>query len=284
MHRSAPQYPATVVRDPGRTLLVGCGALGTALGLRLVADGGRVTAIRRSPDGLPSSFDAIADDLRRAGRRTLPACDSVVITLPPRSDADVDPLYPSALAALAEALPARPSRVVFVSSTRVLEGWAGPERITEAASARPLGDRARELRDAEELAARFWGAQTVRPAGIYGPGRESLVRRVRAGVPVDYTRRTNRIHEDDLVALLYSMVTREDVPPIVHAVDDRPVPLGEVVTFLASVLGVAPPPHAEHEPGGGTVLDGSLMRGFSGPLRFPTFREGYAAILGHDAP
>lgn len=264
-------------RHPGTTLLVGCGKLGTTLGLRLVAEGADVIALRRTPEGLPPVFTAIADDLSVGRRRALPACDSVVITLPPGAVESGG--YAASLAHLADALPARPSRVVFVSSTRVFEGRAGETPLTESTPEAPASARARELREGEILAGELFGAVIVRPAGIYGPGRESLIRKVRDHEPVDYSRRTNRIHEDDLVSLLHTMLTAESPPPLIHAVDQAPALLGEVVTFIADQLGVEPPPHVDPEVGGGTVLDGSLMREFTGRLEFPSFREGYERML-----
>jgi nucleoside-diphosphate-sugar epimerase len=262
-------------RHPGRTLLVGCGSLGTQLGLRLVAEGNEVTALRRTTEGIPAEFTAIADDLSIPRPRQLPACDSVVITLPPAGDG----FYRASLSALAEALPARPSRVVFVSSTRVLEGLAGETPLTEETDPAPTSPRARELRDGERAAAELLGACIVRPAGIYGPGRESLIRKVREQAPVDHSRRTNRVHQDDLVGLLHAMLTAESPPALIHAVDQAPAPLGDVVTFIAERLGVAPPPHLVPEVGGGTVLDGGRMHEMLGSLAFPSFREGYERML-----
>jgi nucleoside-diphosphate-sugar epimerase len=264
-------------RAPGRTLLVGCGKLGTKLGLRLVAQGSEVVALRRSTDGLPAVFTAIADDLDVARERELPACDSVVITLPPGASESSG--YAASLTHLAEALPERPSRVVFVSSTRVFEAQGGATPLTESTPATPTSARGRELRDGETLAAELLGARIVRPAGIYGPGRESLIRKVREHAPVDYTRRTNRIHEEDLVGLLHTMLTAESPPRLIHAVDRAPVSLGEVVTFIAEQLGVEAPPHVVPETGGGTVLDGSLMHELVGALEFPSFRDGYERML-----
>ncbi|HZU93630.1 MAG TPA: SDR family NAD(P)-dependent oxidoreductase [Microbacterium sp.] len=264
-------------RAPGRTLLVGCGKLGTKLGLRLVAEGSEVVALRRSTDGLPAVFTAIADDLDVARERELPACDSVVITLPPGASEGSG--YAASLTHLAAGLPERPSRVVFVSSTRVFEAQGGATPLTESAPATPTSMRGRELRDGETLAAELLGARIVRPAGIYGPGRESLIRKVRERAPVDFTRRTNRIHEEDLVGLLHTMLTAVSPPPLIHAVDRAPVPLGEVVTFIAEQLGVEAPPHLVPETGGGTVLDGSFMHELVGALEFPSFREGYERMV-----
>ncbi|MFY9714022.1 MAG: sugar nucleotide-binding protein [Microbacterium sp.] len=269
---------------------MGCGQLGTQLGRRLVADGVEVLAMRRTSAALPAGFTGIVDDIRVARRRALPACESVVITLPPDADADAEAeargagdIYASALTNLAEALPARPSRVVFVSSTRVLEGRAGAVPLTESDAAAPIGPRARALLEGEALAVELFDAVTVRPAGIYGPGRDSLIRRVREHVPVDYSRRTNRIHEEDLVGLLHAMLRAQDPPTLIHAVDAEPAPLGEVVTFIADLLEVETPPRLAPETGGGTVLDGRLLLDFAGSLRFPSFREGYAQMLRESA-
>lgn len=274
---STPETWGRDRRAPGRTLLIGCGKLGTRLGLQLVDEGSEVVALRRTVDGLPSAFVRIADGLTVSRRRELPACDSIVITLPPGASDDGG--YAASLTHLADALPERPSRVVFVSSTRVLEAHAGSASLTEATQVAPASARARELRDGEIHAAELFDACVVRPAGIYGPGRESLIRKVREHAPIDHARRTNRIHEDDLVGLLHAMLRAESPPTLIHAVDQAPALLGEVVTFIAERLGVEPPPHLVPEEGGGTVLDGSLMREFVGSLEFPSFREGYERML-----
>lgn len=262
-------------RDPGRTLLVGCGKLGTLLGDRLVAQGSAVTAVRRRAEGLPDAFSAVEADLRMPFARSLGAFDSMVITLPPEEPASAGASpYRTALTHLAAALPAKPERVVFVSSTRVFEGRPGAEPLTERDAPAPASARADELLTGEGAAVELFAAAVVRPAGIYGPGRDSLIRRVAAGAPVDRTRRTNRIHETDLVRLLEALLRAEEPPRLLHAVDRAPVPLGEVVDHIATRLGLPSPPDAGGN-GGGTVLDGSLAAAFLGELRYPTFREGY---------
>ncbi|MEN0024045.1 MAG: SDR family NAD(P)-dependent oxidoreductase [Microbacterium sp.] len=271
---------------PARTLLVGCGALGTALGERLVADGGEVTAIRRDASGLPAAFSTIEADLRHPLSSPLPAFDAVVVTLPPGTGPEGS-IYPAALTHLAAALPARPERVLFVSSTRVFEGYGSQEfggsdgraPLTEADPTLTTGERGDALVEGEQLAVDLLGAIVVRPAGIYGPGRDSLIRRVREGAAVDHERRTNRIHESDLVRLLDVLLCADAPPALVHAIDREPVRLGAVVAHIASRLGVAAPPQSEGDAGGGTVLDGSLAHGLLGELSYPTFREGYDEML-----
>lgn len=267
-------------RMPGRTLLVGCGKIGIRLGELVLADGGEVTAIRRNATGLPADFRTLAADLEKPLADPLPEFDSVVITLPPsRADSERGSIYPLALPALADALPAVPSRVVFVSSTRVFEGRPGPDPLSEADAPKTTTVGGAALVDGERLARELFDAVVVRPAGIYGPGRDSLIRRVLAGDPIDRTRRTNRIHETDVVRLLDVLLRAETPPALVHGVDESPVLQGEVASFIASELGVAEPPQLAPPVGGGTVLEGSLVRSLLGELRYPTFREGYAEMI-----
>lgn len=268
------------LRMPGRTLLVGCGKIGIRLGEKVLASGGEVTAIRRHASGLPSGFRTLAADLEHPLDEPLPEFDSIVITLPPsRADSDRGSIYPLALPVIADALPTVPSRVVFVSSTRVFEGRPGPDPLTETDAPATTSPGGAALVDGERLARELFDAVVVRPAGIYGPGRDSLIRRVLAGDAIDVSRRTNRIHETDVVRLLDALLRAEAPPALVHGVDEEPVALGEVAAFIAAGLNVPVPPAVEPPVGGGTVLDGSLLRGLLGELRYPTFREGYAEMI-----
>jgi len=272
---------------PRRTLLVGCGKVGTRLGSGLVDAGGEVVALRRDVSALPGSFRALAVDLREPIRAPLPEVDAMVVTLTPggasaggRSD------YAVALEHLADALPTPPERVVLVSSTRVFEGRADGIPITEDDAPAPASPRARALLEGERIAVERLGAHVVRPAGIYGPGRGMLVRKVLAGEPVQYARRTNRIHETDLVRVLEAMLaaTAPLAPPaVLHAVDRSPASLGEVVAFIARRLGVAPPPRILPEEPSGTVLDGARLLAFLGELRHPTFESGYGELVAPTA-
>ncbi len=265
---------------PQRTLWVGCGRLGLRVGAALVEAGGEVFALRRSPGALPAGFHAVAADLAHPLEDPLPACDAMVITLPPP---DSEAGYEAPLRHLADSLPARPSRTIFVSSTRVFEGY-GPlddpaPVLTEDDAPRPTSARGHVLLEGERRARELFDALVVRPAGIYGPGRELLLRTVREGRPVAHSRRTNRIHEDDLVRLLHTLLLHPDPPALLHAVDGHPSRLGEVVAHIAARLDLPVPPRSEPDPGGGTVLDGSRMAALLGELTYPDFRAGYDAML-----
>ncbi len=272
--------PTTRPGEPGsqrRVLIAGCGKLGTLLGERLVASGATVFALRRNTAELPAAFTAVAADLSHPLPAPLPDVDELVVTLTPgfSVSADRPDDYLVKIGNLAAALPTRPRRVIFVSSTRVFEGRTDGRPITEEDAPAPVTERGRLLLDGEKLATELLDAYIVRPAGIYGPGREMLLRTVIDGTPVDYTRRTNRIHQTDLARALDVMLREPEPPRLLHAVDQSPALLGDVVNYIAHRLGRQPPPRTEPGAPSGTVLDGARLLALLGTLEYPTFEAGY---------
>ncbi|WP_367403064.1 NAD(P)H-binding protein [Kocuria marina] len=272
-------------------LLAGCGDVGTALGLRLAERGVRAVGVRRRADALPEPIEPVSLDLTDPGEAVLPAADAVVVTLTAdgRDATAYERTYLGALRGLHLALPSDAApRVVLVSSTGVLSGTDG-EVVTEATPPDPQRATAHVLLAAEELAADlFPDLVIVRPAGIYGPGRTSLIERVRTATPVTHRRVTNRIHRDDLVTVLSTVLDAPEPPRLLHAVDHDAAQLGDVVTHLAARLGVEVPP--DNSPAGegplGKVIDGALVHSLvpRSRWRYPTFREGYDALLGASSP
>lgn len=259
---------------PGRTLLVGFGKLAQRLTPQLTTDGGEVVALRRSDGPLPDGVIGVRADVGEPLTESLPAVDAMVVTLPPSG-----PGYRTVLAHIASVLPALPARTIFVSSTGVFEGGPFDRPITEDDEPVPASDRSAGLRDGELAARELFGAVILRPAGIYGPGREFLLRQVREHAVVNHRRRTNRIHEVDLVRSIDVLLRMPEPPALVHAVDEAPAPLGEVVTFIAGELGLAVPPDDPEAGASGTVLDGALLRTVLGTLEYPTYVEGYAEMI-----
>lgn len=258
-----------------RTLLVGCGRVGTRVGRLLLTDGGEVAGLRRDPSSLPPGFTPITADLREPLPIMLPGFDAMVITLSPT----VAPGYEEPLRHLAAALPRTPQRTVFTSSTRVLEGYDASRELTESDLARPRSSRAHVLHEGEQIARELFGATILRPAGIYGEGRDRLVRTVLERRPVQHDRHTNRIHETDLARAIAALLRTPHPPALLHAVDGAPATLGEVVTHIARRLGEPVPPRAQPDPAAGTALDGTALRELLGHLEVPDFRAGYDAMI-----
>lgn len=268
-------------QNPERVLVVGCGQVGTELGQQLVAAGSRVYALRRNTRELPQTFHRLAVDLLQPVAQPLPKVDAMVITLTPSMQ---DPAggngYLVALRQLYDALPAVPPRVLFVSSTRVFEGHTEDRPLTEADPVAPVSERGETLVAGEQLAVELFDAHVVRPAGIYGPGREMLIRKVLQQQPVNHARKTNRIHQTDLVRALHMMLQLDAAPVMLHAIDDAPgVALGDVVDYIATRLNVSPPPASQPAEPSGRVLSGQRLTTLLGTLTYPTYRQGYDQII-----
>ncbi len=280
-------------------LIAGCGDLGTEAGLRFAAAGHRVIGWRRSPEKLPAQLEGAAVDLT-GPLPAIPADTEIVVmatAAAERTEAAYRSAYVDALANLLDAMErdgVRPRRVLFVSSTAVYGENDGGE-VDENTPARPSSATGRILREAEELLhARLPSAIVLRLGGIYGPGRTRLIDQVRQGTAVmpDPPRLTNRIHRDDAAAAIVHLTTTVEVPEQIYlGVDSEPAELGEVLRFLAAELDVPEPSSgATAASGGASKARGDsrggdkrcsnsrlLATGFR--FRFPSFREGYRAVL-----
>lgn len=278
----------------GRVLIAGCGDLGLSLGLRLAAGGCEVYGLRRRAEPLPVPLASVRADLTCPGTLGgLPdALERVYYLATPAAfeDEAYRLAYVEGLRNLLAALPEPPKRLIFVSSTAVY-GQLGGEWVDESSPARPRTFSGRRLHEAEELALGSGvPAVIVRFGGIYGPGRERMLRKVRAGepCPADPPLYTNRIHREDCVAAL-AHLGRESIPPGVYlAVDDEPCSQCELMDWLAGRMGL-PAPERVSQPAGGVRGSNKRCRndklratGFE--FRYPTYREGYGEMLATPAP
>ncbi len=285
-----PHHPV----GPGeRALIAGCGRIGQALGERLAAAGAEVFGLRRRPEGLPPAITPIAADLQEpaALAAALPApVDTVYYIVTPATfdDAGYRRAFVDGLGNLAAALrgqPRPPRRLVFVSSTAVY-GQSGGEWIDEASPTAPGRFSGQRLLEAEAIALGGpWAGVAVRYGGIYGPGRDALIRKAQAGEPCQADQYTNRIHAEDVVASLAHLGRPEVAPGIYLGVDSAPATQCEVLDFIAARLGLPQPPRAEAGSAGGRGVGSKRgcnrkLRESGYTFRYPTFREGYAALLG----
>lgn len=288
-------------------LMAGCGDLGTETGLRFAAAGHKVVGWRRSPEKLPAAIEGVAVDLGSGSLPTLPPeTSAVVVALAADSPAEdaYRTAYVDGLSHVLDAVDAARERgdkslrrILFVSSTAVY-GDAGGGWVDEATAPEPGSFSGRIMREAEELLLRRLAGTGVEPVilrlgGIYGPGRTRLIDQVRSGsatVPAG-SHFTNRIHRDDAAAAIVHLCSMGPAPaPVYVGVDDDPAELGDVLGFLATELGLPQPtPAADHagggvpgrEPsrGGNKRCSNALLRGTGFDFAYPTFREGYRAVL-----
>jgi nucleoside-diphosphate-sugar epimerase len=281
-----------------RVLIAGCGYVGASLGELLADDGHEVFALRRTVRDLPARVSAVQADLTAIDTlRALPArLDIVFYTA--SADATDDRSYRGAyvdgLRYLLAALEGQTlRRVLYASSTTVYAQQDG-EWVDESSPAEPRHFSGARLLEGETLLLRSGRPATVvRLSGIYGPGRERLLERVRSGeatIPAGAPLYSNRIHRDDCAGVLRHLMSLDRAEPLYLAADDEPAEMAVVLRWLAERLG-APLPRIEEraerrERYGRTsnkrVKNAQLLAsGYR--FRYPTFREGYAALIAGGA-
>jgi nucleoside-diphosphate-sugar epimerase len=273
-----------------QVLILGCGDIGTRVGLSLLERDWRVAAARRNPDRLPDQFDRHKVNLTEQAswdQLDTVAPDYVVVTPTPQS---YDPAgYQAGFAVVAKTLAsqkwiAQCRRVIWVSSTRVYResegGWVdehSPLNLDEAQAGSMIAGEAAIRRAAT--------ATIIRPAGVYGDPEGMLMRRVQAGEGgATDALYGNRIHREDLSRLIAHCLERDhagqSVPPTMVGADHDQAPTHEIEDWLADQIGVTlnrpsdpSPPRAHRR------CRNSLLERIGFTLSYPTWCEGYRAAL-----
>jgi len=197
--------------------------------------------------------------------------------------------YLHGLSNLFDAVDAR--RLLFVSSTAVY-GQNEGEWVDESSDTDPPRFNGRVLLGAEALAGRSAAQSTVvRFSGIYGPGRDYLVRKAASGEAScreDPPQWTNRIHADDCAGVLAHLLTLDrpapvycasDSYPAPRASDSYPAPRCEVMDWLAGQLDVAPPRRESSDRGQGKRVVNARLLASGYRLIHPDYRSGYQEML-----
>lgn len=276
-----------------QVVIAGCGDLGSALARRLLAQGWTVYGLRRDVSQLPEGVLPLAADLTKSEcPENWPRRVDYLVYCPAAGKRDADlyqQLYVEGLRHVIGWMQERrqqPQHLLQVSSTGVY-AQADGEWVTENSPALADAPTAHALIAAEDVALRSGvPASVVRLAGIYGPGRNRLIDQVKAGVsvPVEPPQYSNRIHRDDAAELLMHLLMQADqdelLAPCYLGVDDEPAPLHDVCSWLAEQLGtslLADGPTIGRA--GSKRCSNELARESGWVPQYPSFREGYAAML-----
>ncbi len=221
------------------------------------------------------------------------AADHVLVSVPP--DRAGDPVLRQCHALLARHRNLK--WLGYLSTTGVYGDRAG-DWVDETAAVAPSHERGRRRAEAEA----GWldlGRQHSLPvhlfrlAGIYGPGRKALGRlqQGKAHRAVKPGQVFSRIHVEDLAGILAASMARPNPGAAYNVADDEPAPPQDVVAHAASLLGLEPPPEIPLEQAGLSpmalsfyaeskrVANGRIKRELGVSLRYPTYREGLAALL-----
>lgn len=276
------------------TLIIGCGDIGMTLGRQLRDVGQRVLGVRRNIQALEDSgIEALALDINAEGASSaLPDADIVVyvVSADRFEESAYQAAYPTGLKAVLAEYGRRknpPKRVFFVSSTSVYAQQDG-EVVDEASPANPHGFSGQLMHKAEQILLKHELPGTVvRFSGIYGPGRDRLIRQVSEGriAPASPPMYTNRIHRDDCVGVLAHLIDLtlgdQGIDELYLATDCEPAPLHEVMTWLAGKLKVETTDTIQSplRRRSSKRCDNTRLRESGYLFRFPSYREGYAQVL-----
>lgn len=287
----------------GRTVVVfGAGYIGGAVVRAAVAAGAEVVALTRNPAtaavlGSTGAKAVVADLAADMWHEQVPASVSFVLNAVSSGGGGLEG-YRSSYLRGAESIVswARARNVaahlIYTGSTSVYAQDDGV-RVDERQPAEANDERAQILRATEATMQRWPGPHTIlRLAGIYGPDRHHLLDQLREGateLPGHGEHHLNLIHRDDIVAAILTAWARPEAAKgnIFNLADDGAATKAEVVGWLAARLGRSSPafsgvrvPGRRAQVPDRIIANDAIKAALGWSPVFPSFREGYAALLG----
>ena len=273
-----------------KILIAGCGDLGIRIANQLTAKGHRVWGLRRNPKPLPGNIIPLVADLCRPETLvSLPQVDAIYFAASAQapSEAAYHDTYVRGLANLLAAYGGRPpNRLFFCSSSAVYHQNQG-EWVDEQAPTLPTSFRGRLMLQAEAMVNNHSIPGTVvRLTGIYGPGRNRLIRSVMAGSCPRTPIYTNRIHADDGAGFLVHLLDLPKTDSLYLATDSKPALLSDVSGWIARQLqrsGHQPLSHGPSQPSpnrnGSKRCSNRRMLQTGYLLKYPHFKTGYGSLI-----
>ncbi len=281
-----------------RMVVAGLGYSGGAIAAEAQAAGFAVIGTTRDPARARAPAGVAVVAFAAAGS-AIRAATHLVITAAP--DDAGDPVLAAHGAAIAQATGLR--WIGYISTTGVY-GDRGGAWVDEATPPAPGKARSARRVAAEEQWRAVAGPRGValdifRAGGIYGPGR-SVLDELRAGVAKRVMKpghSFSRIHRDDIALALVAGARKPAGIRVLHLVDDEPASSAELAAEGARLLGIVPPPEMSFEQAAARMSPMGLSfwsenrrvssAGTRAALgiawRYPTYREGLAAILSGES-
>jgi nucleoside-diphosphate-sugar epimerase len=265
-------------------------------GHRFGSVGGTVRSAEKAKNIKSAGIEACCFDGKNfdpAIHQHLERTEALLISVPPAEGRDPVLEYFSKAIAAAPRL-----RWVGYLSTVGVYGDAGGGWIDEGTPPNPATARARQRIAAErqwlELGTNAsFAVQIFRLAGIYGPGRNALLK-IADGTAkriVKPGQVFNRIHTEDIAQVLMASIERPSRNAVYNVADDEPGPPQDVIAYAAELLSREPPPEIPFEEADQTPMarafyeDNKRVRNtriksdLGVTLRYPTFRDGIQALF-----
>lgn len=277
-----------------QALILGCGYIGKAFGVGLVAQGYHVVGTCRGQDGFEALMSIGIQPMLFEGSpkqdivEVALGSEIILASIPPSPHGD--PAFACLQAALSQGPPAW---IGYLSTTGIYGdrggGWAFEDDL-----ATPQSVEAERRAVAEgQWRSLPHAAHVFRLPGIYGP-RRSAIDQVKAGTArrIDKVGQVfSRAHRDDIVSALMASIRRPNAGRAYNICDDLPCPSGDVIVHACNLLDVTPPPLIPFEAAGlsemGRRFYSECKRVSNARAKaelgwhpaFPTYREGLANCL-----
>lgn len=267
-------------------LIVGCGYVGSELAKRYLEQGIKVWVLQRHPVEIAGVENIIAD-ISKPLQIELPRVDTVfyLVSADTHTQKAYHQAYVDGIAHLLLAFKFHSPKIIYASSTAVYSQQTG-EWVDESSLTKPLNFSGQVLLEGEKLVqAHSSSHHVVRFGGIYGPGREKILRDVLQQKAQRVTRPlyTNRIHQQDCAAILQHLAKLSHALPTVLAVDNEPILYNEILCWLAAALNVPMPAIGDHIPerllNSNKRCSNKLLLSTGYTFQYPTFRHGYQVLI-----
>jgi len=278
-----------------KVLIAGCGDLGQCLAAQLKVDHHTTYGLRRTVMSQHENIIWLQGDLLDPKTLdTLPTVDYVIYSATPaknaRDEEGYREIYLQGMVNLLNSYRQQPlkydclRRLFMVSSTSVY-GQDNGAWVDESSPTTPQGFSGRILLEAEAWLQKQTVASTVvRFGGIYGPGRNRMVDKVKQGsaqAQIDLPKYTNRIHRDDCVGILQHLLVMADhnqsLQDCYVGVDDEPVDAWTFMSWLAEQVEGSIQPTTGHLQN--KRCNNHRIKATGYRFLYPNYRTGYTQLL-----
>lgn len=268
-------------------LFVGYGDIASRIGQHFPQH--RLVGITRSAQAVSDDVELRLGDAADIGPQLIESeCwDAVIVTLTPREFTDTGYLagYVEPLRAVLNACRHNPPGMIFFASSTAVYAQDEGQWVDELSDTAAQTFSGKRLLEAENLL-RSSGLEhcILRFAGIYGPGRDMLIRQVKQGKGGN-ANFTNRIHAEDCAGFVAHLLNQyfmgQTVAQLFVVSDDSPASGLEVRGWLAEQLGGDPQDlkPSDSTRGGNKRCCNKRLHSTGYRLQYPDYRAGYAKQL-----
>jgi len=278
-----------------KILIIGCGSIGTELAEVLMTKGHQVVGLKRNPpvNDIAAGIAYFKADISSSDSLKALSLDFdfvyFIVSPDGRNQESYEAIYNAGinnlLAHFSQAEKTPPW--FFISSTSVY-GQTQGEWVDEKSITCPVNATSQLIRLAEQSLMDLNANHViVRFSGIYGPGREYLLRMARqvSAIQQDPPYYTNRIHQTDcvgvLVFLLECRLAGKALKSCYVASDDDPATTWEVMSWLAERMHTSLPLPKVMQPKAdmNKRCNNQRLKALGYLFSYPSYKDGYAELI-----